>query len=205
MFNIKELEVFELAIGGHDTPKDGMCAMEAVAWLYGGEFTDEPECACPIIANFVRAINDKVNYDDRQKLIQFLPRLINSRGNSRNEFDRIELLHGFVKDNYPTIIENMREDYKKDARGISISIESYISYHILAVEQSYTRYMHDCPDTNAYDVAYQHVNTAIYMGIDACLVLLDKMLNTGPQGSIDDLGNFAPERIQEYNRIKEKI
>ena len=49
-----------LTHGSHDTPEDGMCLMEAVAFMAGEPHTDEPECACPVIAAYARNLNDQM-------------------------------------------------------------------------------------------------------------------------------------------------
>jgi hypothetical protein len=73
------LDAIVLRVGNHEIPEYGMCAMEAVAWLAGERHTDEPRCACPVIAEFVRRLNDRMDYERRQQLRAFLPRLIGSR------------------------------------------------------------------------------------------------------------------------------
>lgn len=67
---------FRLSSGKHASPEDGLCAMEVVAFLDGSPHTDHPRCTCGIIGAFVRAINDNMPDDLRQKLLPFLPRLI---------------------------------------------------------------------------------------------------------------------------------
>jgi hypothetical protein len=68
--------------GAHASADDGMCAMEMVAWLAGEAHTDEPLCACPVIAAFVRAVNDALPSDaarDRH-LRPLVPRFVGTRG-----------------------------------------------------------------------------------------------------------------------------
>ncbi|GAB4153224.1 MAG: hypothetical protein Fur0037_22050 [Planctomycetota bacterium] len=73
--------------GAHPTRDDGMCAMETVAWLAGEEHSDEPRCACPVIAAFVRAFNDALPSDSARSryLRAFVPRIVNSRGTLEHE------------------------------------------------------------------------------------------------------------------------
>ncbi|MEM7204938.1 MAG: hypothetical protein AAF628_32080 [Planctomycetota bacterium] len=76
------IEALPLRSGAHASPRDGMCAMEMVAYLAGEPHTDEPRCTCPVLAAAVRAINDLLpghRARDRH-LRRLLPRLINSRG-----------------------------------------------------------------------------------------------------------------------------
>lgn len=74
--NFEELAVFKLQYGNHDSAEEGLCAMEAVAWLEGLPHDDHPKCTCPIIANFVREINDMADDEQRQRLVAYLPRLV---------------------------------------------------------------------------------------------------------------------------------
>ncbi len=74
--NFNELSIFELRAGKHGKVEDGVCAMEAVAWLEGLPHSDAPECTCPVIAAFVRTINDRMLSEARQGLVPYLPRLV---------------------------------------------------------------------------------------------------------------------------------
>lgn len=65
-----------LAVGYHRSPARGLCAMEMVAFMEGLPHTDMPECTCPIIATYVRRLNDALTNRQRQWLLPFLPRLV---------------------------------------------------------------------------------------------------------------------------------
>lgn len=73
--------------GAHPSRDDGMCAMEMVAWLAGEPHSDEPRCACPVIAAFVRAFNDALPSDSARGryLRPFVPRMVNSRASGAHE------------------------------------------------------------------------------------------------------------------------
>ena len=64
-----------------------MCAMEMVAWLAGEEHSDEPRCACPVIAAYVRAVNDALPTDtSRDRMLRpLVPRFVNTRGSANDE------------------------------------------------------------------------------------------------------------------------
>lgn len=72
------LDIFTLESGSHGDPRDGVCVMEAVAWLAGEPHSDHPICACPVISRYCMALNDRMPDEQRQRLIAFLPRLIGS-------------------------------------------------------------------------------------------------------------------------------
>jgi hypothetical protein len=76
-----DLERIVLLKGNHPSREDGVCAMEAVAWLAGETHSDAPACTCPVIAVAVRRLNDLI-FDDQERtaLLQpLLPRLIGTR------------------------------------------------------------------------------------------------------------------------------
>lgn len=64
--------------------------MEMVAWLAGEEHSDEPKCSCPVLAAFVRALNDALPDDGlRTRILRpLVPRLINTRADAKVELAR---------------------------------------------------------------------------------------------------------------------
>jgi hypothetical protein len=64
--------------------------MEMVAWLAGEAHSDQPDCACPVLTAFVRALNDALPDDGlRTRLLRpLVPRLVNSRANASTELAR---------------------------------------------------------------------------------------------------------------------
>jgi len=78
------LDQFPIRRGSHPTRDDGLCAMEMVAWLAGEVHTDDPHCACPVVASYVRALNDCLPRDAHRErhLRRLVPQLINSRGSA---------------------------------------------------------------------------------------------------------------------------
>lgn len=73
---IKTLKLPPLKRGAHASPQDGVCAMEMVAFLERLPHSDAPECTCPVLAAFVRSVNDMLCDDERQQLLPYLPRLV---------------------------------------------------------------------------------------------------------------------------------
>ena len=76
-----DLETITLKSGSHNDRDDGVCAMEAVAWLAGEPHTDHPQCTCRVLAAWMRGWNDGLPSDaDRDRLLKpLLPRLLNTR------------------------------------------------------------------------------------------------------------------------------
>lgn len=78
--------------GAHPTRAFGMCAMEMVAWLAGEPHSDEPRCACPVVAAFVRAANDAMDDAARNRHLRpIVPLLVNTRGDAE-----LERVRGFL-------------------------------------------------------------------------------------------------------------
>src|SRR6185312_3074701 len=66
-----------LSLGAHGNVKDGMCAMEAVAYVAREPWSDHPECACPVLSAFMRSWNDGLPDDERTSLLlPLIPRLV---------------------------------------------------------------------------------------------------------------------------------
>ena len=86
----EELETITLESGSHATREEGVCAMEAVAWLAGEPHSDAPECASPVIAAFLRSWNDALPTDEgRQRLLlPLLPLAVDTRADDDTELWR---------------------------------------------------------------------------------------------------------------------
>ena len=65
-----------LAHGSHKTPEQGMCLLEAVAWIAGEPFSDHPACVDRALAAFGRSFNDRIRDDERQLLKPLIPMLV---------------------------------------------------------------------------------------------------------------------------------
>lgn len=53
------IDKITLSSGSHGSREAGLCAMELVAWLAGEKHSDAPQCACPVIRNYVVNLNDR--------------------------------------------------------------------------------------------------------------------------------------------------
>jgi len=83
-----DLDALVLAEGAHDNPDDGMCVMEAVAYIAGEPFSDHPACASTVVGAFLRAWNDALPDSDRQQLKRYISRLVGSKGTADQEDER---------------------------------------------------------------------------------------------------------------------
>jgi hypothetical protein len=97
-------DVFPLRRGAHPSREDGMCAMEMVAWLAGEPHSDCPDCASPVLAAVVRAVNDRLPDDGAREwlLRPLVPRLVNSRADAGAERARALAIVDFVLRRFET-------------------------------------------------------------------------------------------------------
>lgn len=70
------LDTLILDDGPHDTRKDGVCLMEAVAWFAGRGHTDAPPCVSLVLRVFGIRVNDVLPPARRQELKTFIPDLV---------------------------------------------------------------------------------------------------------------------------------
>jgi hypothetical protein len=79
-----DLSEITLRHGEHTSREEGMCLLEAAAYLAGEKHTDHPQCVCPVLAAFGRSWNDGLESDaERDRLLKpLLPKLINTRGSA---------------------------------------------------------------------------------------------------------------------------
>jgi hypothetical protein len=74
---LAQVRALSLKSGSHDDFEHGMCVMEAVAYVAGEPWSDAPQCACPVIKDFMVAWNDGLPNDaERDRLLKPLVPLI---------------------------------------------------------------------------------------------------------------------------------
>lgn len=69
---------FDLRKGSSFNPRDGACLLDAVSWLVYGTLGDHPACVCPVLAAFGRGVNDAMSNAGRQRLKNFILRLVDT-------------------------------------------------------------------------------------------------------------------------------
>ena len=80
------LNDLQLKGGSHSNPEEGMCAMEAVAYIAGEPHSDHPECVSPVIAAFMRTWNDGLGDEDRDRLLKpYLTKVIGTKSSKEVE------------------------------------------------------------------------------------------------------------------------
>jgi hypothetical protein len=64
--------------------------MEVASMLAGELFSDEPDCVCPVIAEFLRTYNDQVDDERRQDLLPYASLVVDTRDGAAVERRRAE-------------------------------------------------------------------------------------------------------------------
>jgi len=83
--SIVDLDTIHLESGGHSSPRAGLCATEAIAYIAREPHSAHPKCLSPILGAFLRQWNDSLDEEGRQKLKPFLPRAIGTAGDGHDE------------------------------------------------------------------------------------------------------------------------
>jgi hypothetical protein len=94
-----DLSALTLAHGGHDTPAEGLCLLEAVAWFRGIPHTDYPPCVSPILGAFGRSLNDRLADGPRQALVPFIPRMPGTAGDGL-DVARLDVMTRWMLDSW---------------------------------------------------------------------------------------------------------
>ena len=79
------LETVHLDYGSHSDPEDGHCLLEVVSMLAGQPFNDQPPCVSPVLRAYGTALNDRWNDEQRQKLLPYAPRMLNTAGDGQDQ------------------------------------------------------------------------------------------------------------------------
>ena len=87
---IIDVSTITLSAGAHTSPEQGMCIMEAVAWMARLPFSDQPTCTSPLIGALLRPFNDrlKTNAERNRLLMPLIPLLIGTNTTSADETTR---------------------------------------------------------------------------------------------------------------------
>ena len=214
--------IFHLAKGAHKSPQQGVCAMEAVAFLAREPHSDRPQCACPVIAAYVRLVNDSMSDDQRQRLVPYLPRIIGSRS-PEHELERMQIivwhvLRVIVPDALRAVglndqakelaeVDNLAraDEVARTAGDAALNVFWLAEGDAKDIARAVYDACHaaSCAAADADDhVAADMPSVAIYAAcaadyvdaLDESLICLDKALSAGPQGCTGY--DFAPPQME---------
>jgi len=97
-------QTIRLSSGKHSSPREGACVMELASMLGSEPFGDRPKTVCPVIGDFLRTYNDRVDDDRRQDLYAYAAAAVGTRSTRRVRRARLRLCaeaaqslrHGFL-------------------------------------------------------------------------------------------------------------
>jgi len=75
----RALKEVELSAGKHSSFEKGACVMEMVSYIAAEPWSDRPRCACPVLTGYAIRVNDNSEHKERQRLMPFVVRLVNTR------------------------------------------------------------------------------------------------------------------------------
>jgi hypothetical protein len=76
-------QTVRLAAGRHRSPADGACVMELASMLAGEPFSDRPRCVDPVLAAYMRALNDRLPPGRRNELLPYASCAVGTSGDRR--------------------------------------------------------------------------------------------------------------------------
>ena len=100
--------------GSHQSPDEGVCLMEAVAWLAREPHSDEPKCTCPVLGAFGRGLNDCLDVERRQRLKPFIPELVGTASDGHAEARGFMAMDWIVRTYTPAWLRLARRDTEAD-------------------------------------------------------------------------------------------
>jgi hypothetical protein len=110
--------------GAHPSPEEGMCLMEAVSFVVGEPFGDDPSCVSPALAGFGRTLNDGLPYNARQQLTPLIPKLIGTVNPEQDQRDGLRCAHWIIAHWLPTWLDLVPR-LKRHATALRELPESY--------------------------------------------------------------------------------
>lgn len=152
----------------------GVCLMEAVAWVTGEEHSDHPECACPALTEFAIQINDGVSDRVRQELLPAIPALVGSKTNSSKvRLKRVKrLLDALLDAIIPSLLKNINEEYDI----ITAVLVRELNQHVMVSGSAINK---------------RHLTRTVK--------LLDAILTSDEDESITEIRNLAETLLREWD------
>lgn len=89
-------QVVELKSGRHASPDKGACVVELASMLAGERFSDHPHSVCPVIASYMRTVNDCLDEEERKELYPYAAAIVGTRGSRPLRLRRGHLCHSWL-------------------------------------------------------------------------------------------------------------
>ena len=90
-------QTVRLARGRHAGPSGGTCVMELASLLAGEPFSDRPATACPVVGGVLRAYNDAVDDERRQRLYGMAASVVESAPGDAELLARVDHVVGWTR------------------------------------------------------------------------------------------------------------
>lgn len=117
-----DLQVPWVRSGVGETPAEGGCIMQIADWIYRHEWTDEPPCVHPIVRTLALRANDSLPDDERQQLLDLIPRMMNTA--SEDKALTKKLITQLARRVYPIYAEWARVANYHDGGALLACIEA---------------------------------------------------------------------------------
>jgi hypothetical protein len=112
-----DLTAITLESGAHASVADGVCLLEAVAWVAGERHSDHPSCVCPVLGAFGRSWNDSLDENTRQRLKAYIPRMISTSSDGRSDERAWMCLDWLTRECAPSFLD-LTESLKPQADAL---------------------------------------------------------------------------------------
>jgi len=104
---LTSLDDLTIAYGSHRAAEDGMCVMEATAYIAGEKFSDHPKCTSEFITSLCISFNDRLpsNAERDRYLKPLIPKLIGTRTTDADDETRRRMaLNWVVRNRFPAYL-----------------------------------------------------------------------------------------------------
>lgn len=209
--DFNKLSQVKLTHGQHDDPRSGGCAMDMVSWLEYGRAGDHPKCVCPVIAAFIRLVNDFLPDNERQRLVPYLLRF-SGTVSKKHEQQRAEYLAwqsitvfaplaleaAGLKEEVGRLKSLNQNDLEAAARAAWAARAARAAARA-AWAAAWAAEVAARAAWAAAEVAENRLYDAVFQAIDG-------LLDIGPSGVVDLLPVEAPARLEKFLELqKERV
>ena len=212
-----DLDTLTLSRSNHESRDEGMCFMEAVAWLAGEEHSDQPDCACPVIRQYMIPVNDGMPDSLRAGLlVPLLSPMVGSRRDVGDTMYRraVHVAKATVARVVPVALSSAGFGRREDAyeiRGIydltpEDSLETYLA-EIEAVCDFFGVPQQMSIEQTAFDICLGLTRSAVLLAVMGAHSLRVAQLsgqaldNASELGEAEETWSLAPQIVREMLEI----
>jgi len=200
-------EIPWLRSGAGKTPGDGGCIMQIIDWINRNEWTDEPPCVHPVFRRVAIRLNDSLGDDERQKLLDLAPRMMNTANSDKVLSVRLAV---FSARSVLHIFEERYPEDKRARRAIEAAEAwlddptAYAAYAAYAADAAYAAYAANAAyAAYAANAAAAYAAYAAYAAADAYAAYAVYAAAYAANATSSGL-HFLVSLLDEYDRITER-